>query len=104
MATPQAEPILRHIRTLLTADDQITDADLLGRFIRDRDEVAFTALYRRYARLVWSVCRRILRSQQDMEDAFQATFFLLVATPTTIRPPGSVPTCLFRFPRRTPTK
>lgn len=104
MATPQVEPILRHIRTLLTADDRITDADLLGRFIRDRDEVAFTALYRRYARLVWSVCRRVLRSEQDIEDAFQATFFLFARKADTIRRSGSVGSWLYGVAWRTAMK
>jgi hypothetical protein len=63
MATTQAGPILRHIRSLLMAApyDQLADADLLGRFLANRDEMAFTALYRRYGRLVWSICGRILR-------------------------------------------
>jgi RNA polymerase sigma factor (sigma-70 family) len=104
MATPQAEPILRHIRTLLSADDRVTDADLLERFIRDRDEAAFTALYRRYARLVWSVCRRVLHSQQDMEDAFQATFFLFARKANTIRRSGSVGSWLYGVAWRTAMK
>jgi hypothetical protein len=84
MAAPQAEPILRHIRAMLISgpSDPGTDAELLERFIRDADESAFTALYRRYCRLVWSVLRRILESEQDMEDAFQATFFCWRAKPT----------------------
>lgn len=75
-ATVQTQPILRHIRSMLMAgqDDQPADAELLQRFLASRDEMAFTALYRRYGRLVWSVCGRILRSEQDREDAFQATF------------------------------
>jgi hypothetical protein len=72
MTAPQAEPILRHIRAMLIAgpSDPGTDAELLERFIGDGDESAFTALYRRYSRLVWSILRRVLESEQDREDAF----------------------------------
>jgi RNA polymerase sigma factor (sigma-70 family) len=56
----------------------LDDADLLRRFANDRDEAAFEVLLWRYGPLVLAVCRRMLRREQDVEDAFQATFLTLV--------------------------
>ena len=57
------------------------DAQLLGRFVRGRDaagELAFRELVRRHGPMVLGVCRQILRHSDDADDAFQATFLVLV--------------------------
>ncbi|QJW99565.1 sigma-70 family RNA polymerase sigma factor [Frigoriglobus tundricola] len=54
-----------------------SDADLLERFLTRRDESAFELLLWRHERLVRGVCRRLLRAEQDVEDACQATFLTL---------------------------
>jgi RNA polymerase sigma factor (sigma-70 family) len=53
------------------------EAELLHRYVTTGDQQAFAALVERFAPLVWGVCSRSLRSPQDAEDAFQATFLAL---------------------------
>src|SRR5262245_58882580 len=80
------EAILRQIRRHgeeYRAEDD--DAVLLSRFAAQSDPTAFEALLRRYGSMVYHVCRRILPSEQDAEDAFQATFFTLVRNAGSIR-------------------
>ncbi|QDV39198.1 sigma-70 family RNA polymerase sigma factor [Tautonia plasticadhaerens] len=55
----------------------LTDAQLLTRFARDRDEGAFAALVDRHGPMVLAVCRAATRDPGDAEDAFQATFLTL---------------------------
>jgi RNA polymerase sigma factor (sigma-70 family) len=70
--------ILHQIRTLAARPtSEHTDAELVQRFAADRDEACFAALVQRHGPMVRSVCRNILRHEQDAEDAFQATFFVL---------------------------
>jgi RNA polymerase sigma factor (sigma-70 family) len=63
----------------------LNDGRLLKRFVAERDEVAFAALVARHGPMVLGVCRRILRDEHDVEDAFQATFLVLVSRAKAIR-------------------
>jgi RNA polymerase sigma factor (sigma-70 family) len=56
----------------------LTDAELLQRWTQRHDEAAFELLVLRHGRLVLSVCQRLLNRADDVEDAFQTTFLVLV--------------------------
>jgi RNA polymerase sigma factor (sigma-70 family) len=68
---------------------QVPDEELLSRFVAG-DEGAFGALLQRHSGMVLSVCRRVLRSSHDAEDAFQATFLTLAQRATRIRKRSAV--------------
>jgi RNA polymerase sigma factor (sigma-70 family) len=60
-----------------SANDQ-SDGKLLEQFMVRKDELAFAELVRRHGPMVLGVCRRVIGIHQDAEDAFQATFLVLV--------------------------
>jgi RNA polymerase sigma factor (sigma-70 family) len=78
---PRVEPTLlaAQIRRIAPTD-ALTDAELVGRYAESRDAAAFEVLVWRHGPMVWATCRRVLRHQQDVEDAFQATFLALART------------------------
>jgi RNA polymerase sigma factor (sigma-70 family) len=58
----------------------LSDAELMERFLKRSDQsrdLAFEALVRRHGPMVFATCRRVLRRNHDVEDAFQATFLVL---------------------------
>jgi RNA polymerase sigma factor (sigma-70 family) len=103
VAKGQLEPVLRHIWTLAGAPltGALTDGQLLRSFAIDRDEAAFAALVQRHGPLVLGVCRRVLRHEQDAEDAFQATFLVLARKAASVRQGESLASWLYGVARRT---
>jgi RNA polymerase sigma factor (sigma-70 family) len=80
MPTSQMSEFIQHLRrtVLLRNGTGLTDVQLLEDFISRRDKAALAALVHRHGPMVWGVCRRLLPNYHDAEDAFQATFLVLV--------------------------
>jgi hypothetical protein len=75
--------VLRQLNTLfsLGAIRELNDGQLLERFATGRSEaaeLAFAALVERHGAMVQRVCRAQLADPHDRQDAFQATFLILV--------------------------
>ena len=87
--------VVQQMHMLFTAGtcNGFSDRQLLKRFVARRDavaELAFTTLVERHGPMVLGVCRRILADSHNTEDAFQATFFVLVRRAGSIRVDGSL--------------
>jgi RNA polymerase sigma factor (sigma-70 family) len=80
MASRQLSKVLRHLRQVMGGGDtaDVTDGQLLKQFVGRQDESAFRTLLERYGPMVMGVCRRALPDPHDADDAFQATFLVLV--------------------------
>ena len=88
---------MRRLFAGLRPPPELTDCHLLDRFRLHRDEGAFAELVRRHGPLVWGVCRRTL-APVDAEDAFQATFLLLLRRAAGLTPADSLAPWLYRWP------
>jgi RNA polymerase sigma factor (sigma-70 family) len=88
MATRQLSRVLQRLRKAALQVDAVSmsDGSLLDLFIHHKDALAFEVLLRRHGPMVLGVCLRILRNQHDAEDAFQATFLVLVRKAASVLP------------------
>ncbi len=88
MATGSIHRVIQGLRRAALIQDGIgrSDAELLTCFIEQRDEASFETLLRRHGPMVLGVCRRVLGNHHDAEDAFQATFLVLVSKAASIMP------------------
>jgi RNA polymerase sigma factor (sigma-70 family) len=101
VAEKQLSSLLRHLQRIVRPDRRsLSDSQLLGRFVADRDEAAFEVLLWRHGPMVLNVCRRLLHQEQDIEDAFQATFLTLVRKAASISKREAVGSWLYRVAYR----
>jgi RNA polymerase sigma factor (sigma-70 family) len=99
-------PVLQTLRrvALYGGAPDMTDGQLLGRFVERRDEAAFEALVRRHGPMVLGVCRRLLRHGHDAEDAFQAVFIVLARKAASVRQRDLVGSWLYSVAYQTALK
>lgn len=104
-ASPMSEVVQHLRRTVLLQDGLgLTDEQLLASYLSRRDEAALAALVRRHGSMVWGVCRRILANYHDAEDAFQATFLVLVRKAPVIASPELLANWLYGVAHQTALK
>jgi RNA polymerase sigma factor (sigma-70 family) len=97
MPSSPLQSVVRHLRGALInhAVAEVLDAELLSRYVLHQDATAFDALLRRHGPMVLGVCRRLLRDEHDTEDAFQATFLILIRKANKIRDPAKLGNWLY---------
>jgi RNA polymerase sigma factor (sigma-70 family) len=103
MMTPST---VKHLETLFDAGTLAgaPDRSLVERFAENRDALAFEAIVARHGPMVFNVCRRMLREQGDVEDAFQATFLILVRKAGALRDRNSLRPWLYGVAHRVATR
>ena len=111
MGKGQPASALRQLRALFAAGTAtgLSDSELLERYTTKRAEsadaataaeMAFAALVDRHGAMVWGVCHRVLGDAHEAEDAFQATFLVLVRKARTVRVDGSLGRWLYGVAHR----
>jgi RNA polymerase sigma factor (sigma-70 family) len=98
-------PLLHYLPRLSSSRaDDLTDAELLDRFRKSGEEAAFTLLVQRHGSAVRGVCRRVLGHAADADDAFQATFLVLLRKAGSVRRAGSLGCWLYGVAYRVATR
>jgi RNA polymerase sigma factor (sigma-70 family) len=87
--------IVGQLRQAALADAGLSDGQLLDAYLARRDEAAFECLVWRHGPAVLGACRRFLGHDADAEDAFQATFLVLVRKAQSVRRRGTVGAWLY---------
>ena len=98
--------VLDHLRKIIAIREgrDLADGELLSRWKVHRDEAAFTILVQRHGPMVLRVCRRVLRDANTAEDAFQATFTVLVRRAKSFRRNASLGGWLYAVAQRVALK
>jgi RNA polymerase sigma factor (sigma-70 family) len=85
IAAPDLERVFRG-----EAISGLSEWQLLARYLEHRDELAFEALVARHGPMVLGTCRRMLSADSDVDDAFQATFLVLVRRASALGPRDAI--------------
>jgi RNA polymerase sigma factor (sigma-70 family) len=98
--------VLQCLRQACAAGEarDLTDAQLLQRFLAQREDAAFAVLVERHGPMVLGVCRRVLGDAHGAEDSFQATFMVLVRRAASIGCTGSLGNWLYTVAQRIASK
>ncbi|MGC8640573.1 MAG: sigma-70 family RNA polymerase sigma factor [Isosphaeraceae bacterium] len=115
MARARSYDLNHQVQTLFGVGSMagLSDAELLDRFNAQRAEAgharlaaeaAFEVLVDRHGPMVLGVCRRALSDPGEIEDAFQATFLVLVRRAPAIRGRDSLGRWLYGVARRVAAK
>lgn len=105
MLPSEIDGVMDQLRGLaLRQDCAPSDGQLLEAFVARRDAASFEALVRRHAAMVLGVCLRVVGNADDADDAFQATFLVLVRKAASIVPREQVGNWLYGVAYRTALK
>ena len=101
MPSPRSEKLHPPLELILEAGSAVghSDSDLLELLLRGRDgsqDLAFRALLDRHGAMVWGVCRQLLGQAHDADDAFQATFLVLIRKAGSLKVTGSLGPWLYQ--------
>jgi RNA polymerase sigma-70 factor (ECF subfamily) len=101
MASPVAMTARSSISLILSSGSAAgaSDAQLVQLLVSGRDggkELVFRALLDRHGSLVWGTCRQLLRHHHDADDAFQATFLVLLRKAASLQVTGSLGPWLYQ--------
>jgi RNA polymerase sigma factor (sigma-70 family) len=102
MGDAQLQTLVRHLRRMADPGGTggLSDAQLLERWVAQRDEAAFEVLVWRHGPMVLGLCRRLLPNPPDADDVFQATFLALVRRARSVRRRQALAGWLYRVALR----
>ena len=102
MKRASAAAVARGLETLVDPGtiSGLSEPQVLARFAERGDPVAFEAIVVRYGPMVLSVCRQMLRDTNDVDDAFQATFLILIQKASGLKQPEKLGPWLYGVSHR----